>query len=365
MANIQGTELWIDKGNLGKVTPTPLNLSEDDIAPGQAVLEVSNFGFSANNITYGLLGHKMGYWGFFPADDAHGILPVWGFATVLASKADGLEVGTRVYGYLPLATHILVQPDKLTPLGFVDAHPKRKSISPVYDYYQFCASDPGYNSEHEVWQQNLRPLFMTSFVLDDFVRETLPQTCSHIFVTSASSKTALGAAFLLKKHLAEEGKDAKVVGLTSAGNLAFTEQSGCYDQVAVYGDDDALPTEAINPIALDFAGNKQVLLDLQHRYTDFTAWFIGATDVEAQMQKPSGELKGEIFFAPAQVKKRHKDWGVDAFNQRYAAAWSAFAKAMLPVMGSADHQGVDAIIALYLNALQGKLATQTLNNVVF
>ena len=79
-----------------------------EVGPGQALLRVDSFGLTANNITYAVMGEAMSYWDFFPAEDGWGRVPMWGFAEVEASEAEGVEVGTRVYGYLPPSSHLLV-----------------------------------------------------------------------------------------------------------------------------------------------------------------------------------------------------------------------------------------------------------------
>ena len=80
------------------------------VGPGQALLRVDSFGLTANNVTYAVLGEAMSYWDFFPAEDGWGRVPMWGFAEVETSEADGVAVGTRVYGYLPPSSHLLVTP---------------------------------------------------------------------------------------------------------------------------------------------------------------------------------------------------------------------------------------------------------------
>ena len=50
-------------------------------------------------------------------------------------------------------------------------------------------------------------------------------------IASASSKTALGLAHLLKAN-----ERATVIGLTSPGNVGFVESTGAYDRVVPYGD---------------------------------------------------------------------------------------------------------------------------------
>ena len=62
------------------------------LADGQVRVRVDHFAYTANNITYGAFGDAMQYWQFFPVqgiEDAEqwGRIPVWGFATVLQSRA--------------------------------------------------------------------------------------------------------------------------------------------------------------------------------------------------------------------------------------------------------------------------------------
>ena len=80
--------------------------------PGEALLRVDSFGLTANNVTYAVMGEAMSYWDFFPAEDGWGRVPMWGFAEVERSEADGVEAGTRVYGYLPPSSHLLVTPGR-------------------------------------------------------------------------------------------------------------------------------------------------------------------------------------------------------------------------------------------------------------
>ncbi len=64
------------------------------LEPGQALLKVDKFAFTANNVTYAAFGAAMDYWKFFPsADAAWGRIPVWGFGDVLASNCSGRRRG--------------------------------------------------------------------------------------------------------------------------------------------------------------------------------------------------------------------------------------------------------------------------------
>src|SRR5436190_9087362 len=99
-----------------------------EVEPGQALLRVDSFGLTANNVTYAVMGEAMSYWNFFPAEDGWGRVPMWGFCEVERSEADGVEAGTRLYGYLPPSSHLVVAPERADERGFVDASPHRASL---------------------------------------------------------------------------------------------------------------------------------------------------------------------------------------------------------------------------------------------
>lgn len=364
--SVNSQQIWIDKNKLANTKVMERVIDPEGLLSGEVVLKIESFGFSANNITYALLGDKMGYWGFFQAGEGFGIVPVWGFATVMHSHCQGIEVGERVFGYLPMASHWIVRPAKVSPHGFFDTHPARQSISPVYDNYLRCAQDPGYKQNQEAVQMNIRPLFMTSFVLDDYVGEQIDSALENIMLTSASSKTAYGTAHLLQKHKVQRQTNYQVIGLTSEANKTFTEHLGCYDQVFTYAEMHKLASQS-NTWLLDFAGNKPLLLELQRRFAAHLVktLFIGATDVQAQQDKPHGIINGELFFAPAQVKKRSQEWGQQGFAQQYATAWQSFLSLIETTLTVQEYAGAEAMQAVYLQGLQGLLDNKHMNMLRF
>lgn len=352
------TQIQINKSDLSLLKTRQLEVETDSLRENQIVLKVESFGFSANNITYALFGDTMGYWGFFAGEEGYGIVPLWGFATVEYSNHSDIKVGEKVYGYLPMATHIVVTAGQVNDQSFYDVDEGRKSISPIYDQYVRCATDPGYQSDKEVWQLNYRPLFMTSFVLDDFVGEQISDEVETVILTSASSKTAYGAAFLLKTHEAQRKQNYQVVGLTSHSNVEFTKQTGCYDLVLSYDDFAQLDSNRKSCL-LDFSGNKKLLMDVKSHFADNLEKmiFIGATDVKAQENKMAGDLGGELFFAPSQVKKRYSDWGPKTFLQKYAVAWQHFSQQIADLVSTHEVNGLEQIKSLYLDGLAGKFNT--------
>lgn len=352
-------QVWINQADITQTKIEEKPLSLNTLRENEVVLQVEQVGFSANNISYALTGQKMGYWGFFPADEQWGIVPMWGFASVVASNCEQVHVGERFYGYYPMAGYLTAVVDKPNTFGFTDAHPQRQSNSPVYDQYLRCKTDPAHVDGMEAWLANYRPLFMTSFVLDDFVGDE--GRMSQVVLTSASSKTAYGCAYLLKQHQASRKSDYQVIGLTSQANKAFTESLGCYDKVVVY--DELACLERTSTWILDFAGNKRLLLDLQHDLGDALqqTLFIGATDVKSQQNKPDGKLKGQLFFAPHQVKKRMEEWGREQFNLQYAQAWNSFIKHIQPQIDVVHYNGLDAAVALYQQGLTNSLNNRQIN----
>ena len=101
--------------------------ADGPLGPGEVRLRVERFGLTANNVTYGLLGARLGYWKFFAAPQGWGRLPVWGFGEVGASGADGIAAGERFYGYFPMSTAVTLRAEA-TAGGFVERSAARASL---------------------------------------------------------------------------------------------------------------------------------------------------------------------------------------------------------------------------------------------
>ena len=113
----------------------------------------------------------MMYWNFFPAPEGWGRVPVWGFGDVIESQTDGIKPGERFFGYFPMSTHLVVEPTRIGPNGFSDAATHRQKMAPVYNNYTPAGADRGYGKTREAEQCLLRPLFSTSFFIDDFLAD--------------------------------------------------------------------------------------------------------------------------------------------------------------------------------------------------
>ncbi|MFK7982808.1 MAG: DUF2855 family protein, partial [Saprospiraceae bacterium] len=293
-----------------KETPTT-----DDLTEGQILVKVDQFAFTSNNITYAAVGEVVGYWKFFPVSDDWGIIPVWGFADVITSKNEGIKVGERFYGYYPMGSHLIMSPAKVKPTNFMDGISHRQALPPIYNNYINTKTDPGYSKDGEAIQSLFRPLFTTSFLIDDFMDDNDFFGGQNIILTSASSKTAIGLAALLAQRKGEN--KLNIVGLTSKGNMNFVNGLGYYDCVLSY-DEVAKLSNTEPSVIVDFSGNAQLQENLQSHLGSQLAYncLVGMVDWTNRGGAKSAATNGKFFFAPSQALKRNKEWGVAGFQQR-------------------------------------------------
>lgn len=326
------------------------------LGAGEARLAVRRFGFSANNITYAVFGDVMGYWTFFPPapdGDGWGRIPVWGFAEVVEANGTGLDDGELVYGYLPMGTELVVTPERVNEHGFTDATAHRSALPPAYNGYTRCATDPVYDPATEALQMLLRPLFMTDFVLDDWLADNdfFGAGDGTVVLSSASSKTSFGLAHLL----ARRADRPEVVGLTSASNAGFVEDLGVYDRVLTYDDIASLPAEGPS-VYVDMAGDAGVRGEVHRRMGGLTASVqVGGT--HWQQVGAGGDLPGptpSLFFAPDQIVKRRADWGPGGVESRFAGAWAEFLPVVEGWVDVVERSGPDAVAETYLEVLDGR-----------
>lgn len=334
------------------------------LSPGEVRLAVDRFALTANNITYAAFGEAMKYWQFFPTDDtAWGCIPVWGFARVCESRAEGVEVGRRVWGYLPMGSYLVVRPGRLTQRGFVDASTHRMELPIIYNQLTFCDADPGYRADREAQQALLRPLFITSFLIDDFLAEGDHFGARQVLLSSASSKTAYGTAFCLARRRGTAGA-TKVVGLTSAGNLDFTRSLNCYDEVLDYA---SLPSlsMAVPTVYVDFSGDVGLRRDIHDHFNDRLTYSCSVGGTHWDRLGSGAGLRGPkpiLFFAPAQYRKRAapppEGLGPEDLQRRIDEAWAALMERVCdpsrPWLEVEHRSGAEAVEVSYRLLLDGR-----------
>ncbi|MEQ9145846.1 MAG: DUF2855 family protein [Parvibaculaceae bacterium] len=355
----KAAHIWVARDDLRKTrivegdAPDAAALKE-----GEVLFKVDDFAFTANNITYAAFGVAMKYWDFFPADEGWGRVPVWGFGDVIASKASGINAGERFYGYFPMSTHFVAQAVRVSDAGFFDGAAHRAELSPVYNNYLRVNADPGYDAGREAEQSLLRPLFTTSFLIDDFLDDNQFFGASTVLLSSASSKTSLGLAQVLSSR---KGERPRVVGLTSKRNIGFVESVGYYDDVIAYEDIPGIGADG-NVAFVDMAGDAHVRAAVHNHFGDrlTCSCAVGGTHWE---QGGGGEglpgARPTLFFAPSQIQKRNKDWGADELQARIAKAWAAFLASVDGWMKVETHHGIKDAQSVYLDVLEGKVSPET------
>ena len=329
----------------------------EPVAAGEVLLAVRRVALTTNNITYALFGERMQYWQFFLSGEAGwGIVPVWGFADVLASRAEGLREGERIYGYWPLATHLRVQAAQVSRGRFVDAVPHRAELPPIYNQYLRCAADPTYREHDEGALAIVKPLFTTAWLLADFFHEQHWCGARQLVISSASSKTAYATAWC-----ARQLGGVQVVGLTSPANLGFVRALGCYDRVLTYDTlaqlDAALPT-----VFADYSGNAGQRARLHHHVganlmrsavIGGTQFSTGARDSGLPGAKPT------FFFAPEQGRRRAEAWGGAELQRRVGESQGAFLQRALdpvaPWLQIESHEGLAVAQSLLARLARGEV----------
>ncbi|MDO9062736.1 MAG: DUF2855 family protein, partial [Bradyrhizobium sp.] len=305
---MKSTDFIVARNDLAQCKVIETELPDAATLPDDALLvRVDRFAFTANNITYAVLGDALKYWQLFPAPEGFGNVPVWGFGEVIASRHPDIAAGELLFGYFPMATHLVIEAADVGKRGLRDAAAHRQGVAPVYNAYARVSGDPAFAGRQGDYQALLRPLFMLSFLVDDYLAENEFFGARSVLLSSASSKTAFGLAHLL--HIRRNG--LKVIGLTSASNVDFVKSLGCYDEVVTYDRVASLPPD--QPVAyVDMAGNSELRATLHGHFGDRMKYSgrVGLTHRASSADEPAlPGVRPAWFFAPDQIRKRAKEWG--------------------------------------------------------
>lgn len=353
---MQSTDFVVARNDLQRCKLIETQLPDPAALPDEALLvKVTRFALTANNITYAVLGDHLKYWSLFPAPDGFGIIPVWGFGEVVASKHPGIAAGEILFGYFPMASHLVIEAADVSKRGLRDGAVHRQGVSPVYNSYARVSGNPEFEGRAGDYRALLQPLFMLSFLVDDFLAENEFYGARRVILSSASSKTAFGLAHLLHK------RGIRVIGLTSKGNVDFVSSLGCYDEVVSYDQVAAIPPA--EPVAyVDMAGNSP-LREALHRHFGDRMGYSGIIGLTHRLSSPDERqdlpgAKPQFFFAPDQRLKRAKEWGPGGIDQRFGAAWSGFAPVLGKWLRVTEGRGPDAVKKVYLGTLNGHVSPE-------
>ena len=321
-----------------------------ELAEGQIRLAVERFAFTTNNVTYAVAGDMLDYWGFFPTETPWGRLPAMGLGSVVETANPEIPLGGRFFGFYPMSDQLVInaQPRRS---GFRDIGAHRANHASTYTDFIDVDSDPTFRCDQVDEYLLLRGLFMTSFLIDDYLADHEFHGASQTLVTSASSKTSI----CLADCLARRGHNC--VGLTSSRNRRFVESLGMYPQVITYDEIGHLDA-SITSCLVDTAGSGTVRSAVHTHFADNLACSltVGAThweDPGSSAEDLTGP-KPEFFFAPGQVTKRNQEWGAAELTSRIARSFHSLLDTTDRWLTVAHRTGPNEIIAVYQNLLEGQ-----------
>ena len=346
---------------VNKANPNEYRVVEAEnkvLGDGEVRLEIDQFAFTANNLTYAAAGDSLGYWQFFPAldnaDNHWGIIPVWAFADVVESNNAAVPVGDRLYGYFPPATSVVIAPSHISNNALVDNIEHRQKLPPLYNRYNRVLADSNYDRSTDAARILLAPLHMTSFCIWDQLKSNNYYNAEQVIIVSASSKTSLGLAY----GLSTDDNAPNVVALTSSRNVDFVSGLGLYQETISY--DSLAETLQNKPsVVIDMAGSAAVKADIQNKLGNNLNYYIsvGITHWEdldgGAFAKEANPEKHEMFFAPSYILERMKEWGPAEFDKRSSGFVVDAATATFGWMTIDQRSGLDGLTELYPAACKG------------
>ncbi|WP_438952529.1 DUF2855 family protein [Porticoccus sp.] len=346
------TELWIDRNDYRNTRV--IQQDQAVLEDGQIRVAIDKFALTANNVSYAASGDMIGYWNFFPTgEEPWGKVTVWGMADVVESNSAEIEVGERLYGFLPMSTELILRPGRVRDENFMDVASHRKELPALYNQYSRTRAEPPEMQAIEDERCVFFPLFITGYVIADFLEDNNWFGAEQVIVGSASSTTGYGLA----KFIRENNFGGKVVGLTSGPNMGFVNDLGLYNEVVEYDSVEGLSN--VPSVDVDMAGDQPLRARLHHYLKDNmkNSQFVGMTHWEAGSVE--GELPGarpEFFFAPAQIDKRNADWGVGVLAQKGGIASAALAMELKELLKMERHDGAEACAQVWRDMLDNKIS---------
>lgn len=340
----------VEKNNIYQLGTTQCEL--EALKAGEVRLAIDKYALTTNNITYAVSGFKLKYWNFFPTDEPYGIIPVWGYGTVVASEHAEIKEGERYYGYFPMADYCTVIPHKVKPFGFSDGATHRQEMAPVYNQYLQVEPEANQDPAIDNYTPIIKPLFATSFLMYQFLKRQDFLAAEQIIITSASSKTSLALAFNLRQHRVTDGKE--IIGLTSSRNIDFVQTAGYYDAVWAYEAYQSISQK--KTVVVDMSGNYALIQGLSALLNEqiMHIALVGLTDWKAA-GRFSTIPKTQFFFAPNHFKTFYQEHGAEQANQMLNDALIGFINDMKSLTDLEFITDLEQLSTLYLEMVDGKV----------
>ncbi|MER7012742.1 DUF2855 family protein [Saccharopolyspora sp. NPDC000359] len=316
------------------------------LRPGQVRLAVERFGLTTLTATYALFGDSpLRFFDAFPAPQGFGRVPVWGFARVVESRAEGVAEGSRFFGYLPMSTHFTVTPEPVAG-GFLDAG-QQAVPHDWYRTYEAVAPDAG---DLDDLRALLHPLFPCSFTLAEVIDQQRTQGVKSVLISSASCRTALGLAELLLRR-----DDLSVTGVTSGEHKSFVLERKLHDSVLSY---DELGTDLVTgpTVFIDFTNSAERIRAIYRHAGDQlrTTFLAGFTHPSTSFAPPEvGDPQPQQYFTPAVEEQIMAEVGTDAYRSRFRQAEEEFLTRTQSWMEVQRGSGPEAVADAFRSVLRG------------
>lgn len=348
------TELWVNRKTLRETKTAQLD--QQPLEEGQIRVSIDKMGLTANNVSYALSGNMIGYWKYFPAEGEWGNVPGWAIGDVVESRSAAIAEGERLYGFFPMASEVVLEPGEVADDLFVDAAPHRAQLPALYNQYSRTGDEPAYLKSLEDERCLLFPLFVTSFVLYDYLIDNAFFGAQQIVIGSVSSKTGFGLAHLLKN---DRNLGQRVIGITSPGNVGFVQSLNCCDQIVTYGDESAIDAN-LTTAWVDMSGNGPLTSRLHRMLGEnmVESCIVGAThwDAERGRENDLPGAKPTFFFAPGHIAKRDAEWGQGEIWRRGSVAGAEIAKSVSDHIAVEAISGSDDVAKIWCDMLDNKVS---------
>jgi hypothetical protein len=227
---------------------------------------------------------------------------------------------------------LVLTPRDADERGMLEGSARRAELPEVYNRYRCAAPGPRDDAA-----MVLQPLFLTSVLLARSLAGA-----ERVVFSSASSKTALGTAYLLSRAGVE------VAGITSA--TAFVAGLGVFREIVGYDAIDELgPGRAT---FVDLAGDPEVRAAVHRQLGEELEAnvLVGATHVDAARPASDRPLPGPeptFFFAPDHLRGGIDREALASLGElvEWSAVWLEVER----------RDGADAVLAAWAEALGGLL----------
>jgi hypothetical protein len=264
-------------------------------------------------------------------------------------------VGERLWGYFPMASHAVLTPGNIHADYFMDVVEHRRELPLIYNQFRRTQAEPEFLQKMENERCLLFPLFMTSYLIYDYLIDNEFFGAQQVVIGSVSSKTGFGLAQMLHN---DKQVSQSVIGATSPGNKEFVKGLDCCDQIVLYHNESQIDT-SLTTAYVDMSGDARLTISLHNH--------LGENMVESCMVGGShwqeggkvGELPGarpRFFFAPGQIEKRNKEWGPGVAMVKAMAASAEVAERVAADINIEWVYGSDSLAQHWTQLLNNQIA---------